>query len=67
MTKSYEYISECMITTRFWVSVAIKNMRKAGLPAELLNKAGEVTQDIDIIVFGKRSGFAKWAKEYDKG
>jgi len=62
MPISEGYIKDYMVTTRYWVSMAIKNMRASHLDADLISRLGDVNVSIDNVVFKAEGNFAKWAK-----
>lgn len=51
-----------MLTSRYWISMTIKNMRASNLDEGLVARLGDVNLAIDDIVFKAESNFAKWAR-----
>jgi len=62
MTISSNYTRDYMLTTRYWVSMTILNMRKSNLPIELITRLGDVNVNIDKIVFNMNHGYSEWAR-----
>ena len=62
MTISPGYTKDYLMTTRYWISMTIKNISQANLPRELVLKMHGINEAIDDIVFRSEGGYTKWSK-----